>query len=202
VSEIWPPKGLTRAVADISKATRWTTYSGMLACVEEDIAYGVYEFAGTARFLAKPVIWDRTLWHLLGMNRSDKVSPTFHYRGVNASVPPLAEKRLLGRTAEAVAAELLDFAEVSLAAADPAVAADFPALMARGHVDLRRADHVVTEAIWQLCEGRPDAAREIARAVVSGARRATLVVGATPVGGGRHRTIFEVLLDEFDDPTT
>lgn len=201
MSATWPPKGLTRAVADIAKGTRWTSYSGMLACREDGIAFGVYEFAGTAQFFAKPALWDRTLWRLLGMDRGDKDSPTLHYRGVTVLVPPLAVERLTGRTAEAIAAELLQFAERGLSATDPAVVGDFPALMASSHVDRRRADHVVAEAIWHLCEGRPDAAREIANSVVSGARRATHSVGATPQGGGKHRTIFEVLLDELDDPT-
>lgn len=167
----WPPKGLTGAVRAACAGSGWHAWSGTLTRVEDGIAFHVYEFAGKAWFLAKPVIWDETLWRVAGWNNPAKRSVSSHFRGLCVRVPALSVQSLKGQEVEALGAGILAFADRSFEAFELGFDFSVPALVLRDVTGRGADDFVVTEMIWHLAEGRHAEACAIAADVVAGHRR-------------------------------
>lgn len=196
MSARWPPDGVPRAVRDVAKGTGWSAWSGTLTRIDGDIAFHAYDFAAEARFLAVPVAWNKCLWRLLLPDAPPRRSPSFHFRGVHAPVPIIDRHPLAASDAAGVAAGLLGFAEAAVRRAARARLDDFPTLMALDAECSGRDDFAISEALWHLVEGRPEAARAIARAVERGARRPSFHLGA--VRDGRSVSFFEAVLTDTD----
>lgn len=169
----WPPKGLVGAVRAAAAGSGWQAWSGTLTRVEGGIAFHVYEFAAQARFLAKPVVWDETLWRVAGWSNPAKRSVSFHFRGLSVRVPALATCALRGDAVDDLAAQMVAFAEQAFGDFDPGFDFSFSHLMCQDLGPDRPSDYVITEMIWHLAEGRKAEARLIADHVIAGRRRSS-----------------------------
>ena len=183
----WPPKGLAGAVRAAAAGSGWHAWSGTLTRVQGGIAFHVYEFAGQARFLAKPVAWDETLWRVAGWGNPVKRSVSFHFRGLSVRVPALALRALHGDAVDDLAARMVAFADRAFGDFDPGFDFSFSHLMRQDMSPNRPSDFVITEMIWHLAEGRKTEARLIADDVIAGRRRSSFNM-ATGEG-----TVFELV---------
>lgn len=192
MSERWPPDGLSRAVRDAARGSGWSAWSGTVSRVDAGLAFHACEFAGRAQFFAKPVAWDECIWTLLELETPPRRSPSFHFRGVKAPVPPIAAAQITARDAATVASELLAFADAEHQRASRHRLDDFPTLLRMDVAQTGRDDFAISEAAWHLVEGRPEAARAIAAAVRDGMRRPGVHVSAGR--DGRGTSFFEAVL--------
>lgn len=172
-SESWPPKGLPGAVRRAASGSGWQAWSGTLSRVEGGVAFHIYEFAGKAWFLAKPVIWDQTLWRVAGWGNPAERSASFHFKGLSVRVPALASETLHGADVDDLARQIVAFGARAFDGFDPAFEFSVPELVKRYAADARADDFVIAEVIWHLVEGRQAEARAISEAVIAGHRRSS-----------------------------
>lgn len=183
----WPPKGLVGAVSAAAAGTGWQAWSGTLSRLQGGVAFHVYEFAGQAQFLAKPVVWDEMLWRVAGLDNPARRSASFHFRGLSVRVPALATEALRGEDVDSLAGQMLAFGDRTFGNFDPAFDFSVPEIVARYALKARRDDFVVTEAIWHLAQGRPAEARAVAQDVIAGRRRSSFNLST------RDGSVFELV---------
>ena len=167
----------------------WSARQGHVVRIENGIVCLVYEFADWFRFYAFPAIWNEKLWHLLDLDAQSRGAVTRHATGMSVPVPLLAAAPVRATELEDRAEEMLDFADELRAQSAGWPVHDLDWQKDRDVLKTRPADTTLTEMIVHLIEGRPDDAVEIARAVVAGERRASVIIV-----GLHGMTAFEAVL--------
>lgn len=186
---VWDAAAFARAVRAAASGTDWSARKGGLSSIRDGRAVHVFEFAGFLRFRTKPAEWDHEFWRIMGISFKRKPAPSRHFWGGSCPVPTIADFRLRGDAMAEHAADAVRFAErqTALLPRNRLTLAD---LETRAMPHERPEDHVITEVVEHICEGRMDAADDVCGAVLSGQRRVGFAINVTR--DGRSMSFFEL----------
>lgn len=184
--------GFARGVRAEADGSGWAMRQGTLSRIHQGLALHVYEFAGSLRFLAKPVLWDQIFWQVMQITFKRKPSPSRHFWGMNCKTPAISEHSLKGLKEADCAKEVLPFAERAVRAL-PDAPLTLQVLSNRAFPHERAADFVTAEVVELHANGQHSAARAVCDAVLAGDRLCSFSYNT--VRDGQSLSFFELARD-------
>ena len=189
---VFDTASFARGVRAEAEGSGWAMRQGTLSRISRGNAFHVYEFAGSLRFLAKPVLWDQIFWQIMHISFKRKPSPSRHFWGMNCKTPAISEHFLKGHKEYECAKEVLPFAESALFEL-PEVPLTLQMLRDRAQSHYRASDYVTAEVVELHANGQHSAAQAVCDAVLAGDRRCSFSYNT--VRDGQSISFFELARD-------